>query len=130
MMRWTTATMIGVLALGCAARQPVVYSSQPNAQVDRAVEECSARADAAQANGTLRRLVREASQKATVAVPAGAAAGAVAGRSAKGALVGAVAGAGLAVAGATIDSFEDDSLYVTYMQLCLDEKGHRVIGWR
>ena len=125
--------LFAVLLLGtsaCAAREPVVYARAGRADAERAVRACSADAQAARADGSLGRLARRSAQKASTTVPLAAGAGAAISRNAKGALAGAAVGAGLAVAGASIDELEDDSLYVAYMRLCLSDRGYQIIGWR
>jgi hypothetical protein len=127
----SVALTLALTLLGCAAEKPVVYgSAAQGSQVARVVGECQVRANAAGARGdALPRLVRGAAQRSKASVPLGAAAGAVAGGS-RGAAAGAAIGVAVALAGSGIDSLEQDSLYVRYMQLCVQEAGFVVVGWR
>ncbi len=127
--RWTGLLILSA-ALGCAATEPVVYA--PRAQQGRAdaiVRECRVRAQEAAAGTTAGRVVRGGIQRSQGTVPLGAAVGAVAGGG-KGAATGAGVGVVVALAGAGIGALEKDSLYASYMQLCLQDQGVTLVGWR
>jgi len=132
MLRKIATLTLAVLAVSaCAAEQPVVYArGKSPAAGHRAIRHCDAQARAAQANGTLPRLLRETAQRVPQNAVLGAGAGAVAGRGLKGAAAGAAAGVVVAFAEASVDGLENDSLHVQYMQLCLSELGYQVVGWR
>lgn len=133
---------VGVLA-GCAgsgAARPVLY---PNAMLDRVGEAqgrieanaCMARAQAAglspsQANNEVGRSAGEGAAVGGVASMVGAL---ITGRGGEGMLRSGVAGAAVGgSAGAVSGAFHNDtssSVYRSYVQRCLRDKGFDVIGW-
>lgn len=131
----------GVLTLsGCASTStPVVYpsSSRPGpgaSTVAADVERCRSRADEAVGTNGLhaRKVATQASRRGAIefvdrAVEQTVINSRQAMSRARGAAAGAVAGGLTAVA---LNWNEPDAVYREFVELCMRERGHRVLGWR
>jgi outer membrane lipoprotein SlyB len=130
---------IAVLGLaGCASTStPVVYPSAKATQSQRAdadLKACRAEADAAVGvNGTHSRTAgTRTAQRGSIEFVDKAVESMVNGSKevwakARGASAGAMAGSLTAVA---LNWNEPDGVYRNYVDLCLKERGHKVLGWR
>ena len=135
-----------VLALGlsaCASTQPVIYSKKAdsiklNERTQRDLQECSQRAD----QGVGRNSAKGAPEKHKVAQKVGATAaigfvatavGSVVSNSkgvwerARGAAAGGAAGMATKL---LLEWNEGDKVFQKYVELCLEDRGHEVLGWR
>lgn len=130
--------IVGILLLvvGCAAPRPVLY---PNTHLntvgvsaaEQDINECIALAQ--QAGVGASKAGRVAGRTATAAAvggAAGAAAGAVRGNAGRGAAVGAAGGAAGGLVSGMIKSRDLDSVTKRYVEVCLQERGYKVLGWQ
>ena len=127
---------LSVFVLGCAAERPVLY---PNphlntvgaATAEQDIEECIALAKGAGVGPNKAGQVAERTATAgAVGGAAGAAAGAVRGHAGRGAAMGAAGGAAGGLASGLIKSRDLDSVTKRYVDVCLQERGYRVLGWK
>lgn len=140
--RSTTKLILAALAVGglagCASTAtPVVYPAAKATQNQRAVSDlkaCRAQADAAVGiNGTRAQTAStRAAQRGAVEFVDKAVESLVNGSKevwakARGAGAGAMAGSVTLLA---LNWNEPDSVYRNYVDLCLKERGHKVLGWR
>ncbi len=125
-----------LLVLGCAAPRPVLY---PNtylntvgaAAAEQDINECIALAQQAGVGSS--KAGRVATRTATagaVGGAAGAAAGAVRGNAGRGAAMGAAGGAAGGFVSGMIKSRDLDPVSKRYVEVCLQERGYRVLGWK
>lgn len=141
MKRLSCITLLAVTLMlsGCAgAKRPVLYPNsyfnqvgQQQAEMD--IDACMYAAEASGANsGKGTELVKDTAKAGTV----GGATGAVVGAIASGTSVGrgaAIGGAGAATAtlvGGAFDAAEPTDIYIRFVDMCLQEKGYQLIGWR
>lgn len=135
---WLSAAALALLA-GCASTSaPVLYadaaSRKPAARAQADIDECRARAQAAVGvNGA------DARKAGTVAAKRGGedfvdeaieqivANGRSAWNKARGAAAGVMAGS---LTAAVLNWNEPDSVYRKHVELCLKQRGHKVLGWR
>lgn len=137
-LAWRPLAVLVALAglAGCAAKRPVLY---PNphyeavgtevAEVD--VDECLRIAE----EQVGRESAGEKMAKGTAAgggagAAIGAAGGAVRGTAGRGAATGAAMGATGGLIRGIFRSREPDPIFRNYVQICLSERGYRVVGWR
>jgi len=125
-----------VLLVGCAAERPVLY---PNAHLntvgaataEQDINECIALAQGAGVGPNKAGQVAERTATAgAVGGAAGAAAGAVRGHAGRGAAMGAAGGAAGGLVSGMIKSRDLDSVTKRYVDVCLQERGYRVLGWK
>lgn len=122
--------------IGCAAERPVLY---PNAHLntvgaasaEQDINECIALAQGAGVGPSKAGQVAERTATAgAVGGAAGAAAGAVRGHAGRGAAMGAAGGAAGGLVSGMIKSRDLDSVTKRYVDVCLQERGYRVLGWK
>ncbi len=125
-----------VLVLGCAMKRPVLYPNETYRQVGQAaadedIETCIALArDAELEESAAGKVAKRTAAGGAKGGAAGAAGGAVFGRAGKGAAAGAAgAGAG-ALVGGVLSSREPDPLLRRYVNMCLQDMGYRIVGWK
>jgi len=135
-LRAIVVALAAAFAAGCAAQRPVLY---PNvhlntvgaAQAEQDINECIALAQ--QADVGANKAGQVAGRTATAAAvggAAGAAAGAVRGHAGRGAAMGAAGGAAGGLVSGMIKSRDLDSVTKRYVDVCLQERGYRVLGWK
>lgn len=137
--RLGTALAAVALLGACATSQPVVYAkeSQATAQAESVSRDIAACRDRAQAavglNGRSTTQVAGASGRAGLIGFVGTAVGSVVAGS-KDAWARARAGAAGGAAGIATKTLlewnDPDDVYQEYVERCLDERGHDVLGWR
>jgi hypothetical protein len=118
-----------MLAAGCSA-QPVVYGGGDIAEAD--VEACKRLASAAGADsGKGRRALRKTAVGAAMGGAASGIWGSIRGERDVGnrAAAGAAAGAAVGLIGAVAEGSEPSGTYQAYVNRCLRERGHDVVGW-
>ncbi len=127
------ATLL-VLA-GCSVKKPVLYPNahlqkvgQAQAQLD--IEDCCRRADAYITSGPNNEIAKDAAKAGTIGAASGAAAGAVWGHAGKGAAAGAAGGVAAGATSGIFKSREPSSVYKSFVNRCLHEKGYATIGWQ
>ncbi|MBW2497184.1 MAG: hypothetical protein JRF61_07900 [Deltaproteobacteria bacterium] len=136
-MRRVMALLLIVAIVGCAGPQPVLY---PNAHLEEVgpqaseqdIEECMALADAAdlESNEAAAAATRTAGG-AAVGGATGAVGGAISGGGAgRGAAIGAGVGAVGGFFSWLFGSRKPEPVYVNYVNICLQERGYRVVGWK
>jgi len=125
-----------LLLVGCAAPRPVLY---PNthlntvgaAAAEQDMNECIALAQQAGVGGSKAGSVATRTATAgAVGRAAGAAAGAVRGNAGRGAAMGAAGGAAGGFVSGMIKSRDLDPVTKRYVEVCLQERGYRVLGWK
>jgi len=135
-LRCIVVAAAAMFVVGCAAQRPVLY---PNvhlntvgvAQAEQDINECIALAQ--QAGVGASKAGQVAGRTATAAAvggAAGAAAGAVRGHAGRGAAMGAAGGAAGGLVSGMIKSRDLDSVTKRYVEVCLQERGYRVLGWK
>lgn len=124
---------------GCATQQPVVYQKPANgaAQQQRIAKDIRACRQVAEATvGLNSRLAENAARSAARTGVIGFAATAVGGLVSSSrdvwqrARAGAAAGATGAVVKTLLEWNDPDDVYQEYVERCMDERGHDVLGWR
>ena len=131
------ATSLLALGVGCASR-PVVYSdarSSPasDAQVQADIDQCMtlARAHAREGQSVAREATRNTATSAAVGAATGAVGGAIWGNAGRGAATGAAVGGTAGLMRTVLRSrTNDDPVTRRYVERCLRERGHDVLGWR
>jgi hypothetical protein len=120
-----------VVLAGCAAPQPVIYQTTPSAQRDLDVCSLLARNAGADA-GRGRALGRDVGVAAATGGAAAGVWGAVSGASGVGRIIatGAAIGASAALARGAVRSQEPSDIYRRYVDQCMRDRGHQVVGWR
>jgi outer membrane lipoprotein SlyB len=134
--RSLTIAASAFVLMGCASTQPVVYNAgAANAErVTRDTQACRQRADAAvglNQKGSMKSAKK--SGEVGLIAAAGAAAGAAINNSAdvmrRAGAAAAAGGVGYAVK-ELIEWNKPDEVYENYVERCMKERGHDVIGWR
>jgi hypothetical protein len=130
------AAFAAIVVTGCATPQPVIYSNGRQVNEDRLARDttaCRQRADQAVGLNQGRKGV---AQKAAEGGVIGAVTGAVTGMFKSSNEMWERAGVGLATGGvgfavkAMIDLNKPDKVYEEYVERCMKERGHEVLGWR
>lgn len=131
------AVLFGVgSSAACATKKPVLY---PNAhlqqvgadQSQRDIDECIELAKAADLESSkAAEAAKSGAIGAGVGGAAGAAGGAIAGSAARGAGAGAAVGAIVGVSRGLFRARDPDPLLVNYVDMCLGERGYRIVGWK
>jgi outer membrane lipoprotein SlyB len=119
------------LLSGCATPHPVIYEAAPGASHD--VEQCMQLARAAGADsGKGASAARDVGVGAAMGGAAAGAWGGVRGYSDVGqrAAAGAAAGASVALIRGVSRANEPTEVFRGYVNQCLRERGHQVVGWR
>jgi hypothetical protein len=122
---------------GCAASAPVIYAKEPNTaqqqRVQRDIEQCTRRAETQVGRQAGAQHAAKGAAKAGAIGFVGAAAAGAAARSsgvwerARGAAAGGVAGITTKL---LLEWNEGDKVFQEYVERCLEERGHDVLGWR
>lgn len=134
------ALIVGVLVcalIGCAGPRPVLYPNEQRQRVgeevaQRDIEECMQLARDADLEGSEG---VQAAKRTGVGAATGAAAGAVGGAiggggAGTGALVGLGVGGVLGFFSWLFGSRQPEPVYVSYVNLCLQERGYQTVGWK
>jgi hypothetical protein len=124
------AILAGLSLVGCAASRPVVYEGGPS--VDRDIDECMRLAREAGADaGKGGEVARSTALGAATGGAATGVYGAVRGYSDVGnrAAAGAAAGAAVGLIQGGVRSSEPSGTFKGYVNRCLRDRGHDVIGW-
>ena len=139
--RWAGvgASLAIVMLAGCATPQPVVYQkpqsgAAKSARVDKDVQDCRRLADTAVGlNSRSASSAAQSSARAGVIGFAATAAGALvaAGKDTwQRARAGAAAGATGIAAKTLLEWNDPDGVYQKYVERCMEDRGHDVLGWR
>jgi len=135
--RWRQAALVTtmlvpvVLVAGCASPRPVIYQAAPGSGQD--VEQCMQLARASGADsGKGAAAARDVGLGAAMGGAAAGAWGGVRGYSDVGnrAAAGAAAGASAALIRGAVRASEPSEVYRGYVNQCLRDRGHQVVGWR
>jgi hypothetical protein len=135
----STRIIVVVLLVAVAAcgMRPVVYNDQHYQEVgtERAredVDQCmdTAKHDVGRGSTSAGKVATSAGVGTVVGAASGAAGGAIWGNAGRGAASGAVAGLVGGVLWSLIGKREPDPVYKNYVDLCLQERGYQVAGWR
>lgn len=142
-MRFKTygLALFAILFLGaCASYRPILdendqYMKVGEAQAERDIDQCLARADAYLEKHKNDRLKKQVGRSAVTGAAIGGIIGALSGQNlgsaAGGAAIGGAAGAGGAYAGEkSKDQLSPDHLKQRYVTNCLARKKYEVIGWK
>jgi len=124
-----------LLALGCASPKPVLYPNTKLESVSDAgrgdVAACMELADQADLEESqAASAAKKVGGGAAVGGAAGAVGGAIGGSAGRGAGIGAATGAVFGLFRWMFGAREPDPLYVNYVNICLAERGYRVVGWK
>src|SRR5262249_3041038 len=129
------AAMVGVLSACTSTERPVLYpnahlQSVGDAVAQRDIDQCLQLADNSGLPRTNNQILKRGAEGTAVGAAAGSAGTLVSGGNVG---AGAVAGAAVgAAARAVHGAFRDDANpdYRNFAQLCLEDRGYNVIGWR
>lgn len=134
------AVLVVSIFAGCSAsqsvRKPTFYPNKHykrvgDAQVEKDVEACSARADQFVAKADRRKKVASTTLKrSAVGSAVGATAGSFSGHAGRGAGIGASTGAILGLVGGFGDAAKPNVTHERFIERCLRERGYDVIGWQ
>ena len=122
--------VLAPLLVGCGATRPVIYQGAPQAQRD--IDECMRLARQQGADGGKgRQVARETAIGAATGAAATGVYGAVRGYSDVGnrTAAGAAAGAAVGLVRGGVRASEPSEVFKGYVNRCLRERGHDVIGW-
>jgi outer membrane lipoprotein SlyB len=128
-----TLLLLAVLApvlVGCGATRPVIYQGAPQAQRD--IDECMRLARQHGADGNKGgQIARETATGAAMGAAATGVYGAVRGYSDVGnrTAAGAAAGAAVGLVRGGVRASEPSEVFKGYVNRCLRDRGHDVIGW-
>lgn len=135
-LRTVPLACVSIVLIGCAAERPVLY---PNphlntvgaATAEQDIDECIALAKGAGVGpNKAGQVAGRTATAAAVGGAAGAAAGAVRGHAGRGAAMGAAGGAAGGLVSGMIKSRGLDTVTKRYVDVCLQERGYRVLGWK
>lgn len=128
---WPLWLVAAMLLTGCAAPRPVIYQPGPRAGQDVTLCTELARSSGAQA-GRGRALGRDVGVASAVGAAAAGAWGAASGASGVGrmAAAGAAAGASGALIRGAVRGDQGSDVYRRYVDQCLRDRGHQVVGWQ
>jgi outer membrane lipoprotein SlyB len=137
--------LLCLLVVGCAASRPALYPNEKynsvgQAQAERDIDDCMARAQAAVGSGAgTSEAAGRVARDTTVGAAGGAAVGTVAGAiggngagegAAVGAASGAVAGLFYSLVGLFQSGGSQDPVFQNFVTRCLQERGYEPIGWK
>ncbi len=119
---------------GCATRRPVLYPNPKLNEVGHAVarrdiEECKHVADGLVQSRATGDTAKRTVTGGAVGAAAGAAGGAIWGNAGRGAASGAAGGAAAGLVSSLFSAPEPSGTYKNAVNICLAERGYRVIGW-
>lgn len=124
-----------ILLAGCAASRPVLYPNQKLESVgagaaERDIQDCMARAQQYVDSGArVREVGRDTAIGAGTGAAVGAVVGAIGGNPGEAAAQGAAAGATGGLIHGIFRSTEPSSVYKSFVERCLHERGYDTIGW-
>ena len=127
--------LLAALVAGCAASRPVLYPNEKLQSVGSAaaqgdIQDCIARADQYVGQGSrTKEIGRDTAIGAGTGAAVGAVVGAIGGNPGTAAAQGAAAGATGGIIHGVFRSSEPTSVYKTFVERCLHEKGYEPIGW-
>lgn len=135
-MRTALSSLALVLLSGCAAPQAVLYDqgdARQQARAQQALQRCEQQAlravgtHAGHANAR-----RDAGKSTAVAMVSGTVSALVKGTRdfAVSVLAAGAAGAAGALTKSAIEWHQPDEVYEEYVKLCMERRGHEVLGWR
>ncbi len=132
--RWL---LMGLLWLGCAGPQPVLYpnahlSSVGEEQAEKDVEQCRQMAEEGGAkpdDGKGEVLAKQTVVGGAVGAASGAVGGAVVGSVGSGSMVGAAVGATMGFLRGLFSSPPPSQAYMNFVNRCLHERGYEPTGW-
>jgi len=130
------AIAIGVAALGCASRRPVLYPNDHlrevgSAAAEQDVDACLVLAkDAGHSVPAGKEVARNTAGGAVAGAAVGTAVGAVLGNAGRGAGAGAAGGGTRGLLRGMRESRNPDPVERRYVEECLTERGYKPIGWR
>jgi outer membrane lipoprotein SlyB len=125
-----------VLTSACAPQRPALYPNQKlnsvgAAGAQRDIDECIALAQSSGVGANKAgKIAGRTATAGAVGGAAGAAAGAVRGHAGRGAAMGAAGGAAGGFMSSLIKSRELDPVTKRYVDICLQERGYRTLGWQ
>ncbi|HSJ97315.1 MAG TPA: glycine zipper family protein [Myxococcota bacterium] len=127
---------LAVAALACASR-PVVYmdpgtDSATRARMERDIDDCTAlaRTHAGEGSVAARDAARSTARGGLFGAITGVVAGAIWGSPGRGAATGAAVGGTSGLLGSLFRRGDEDPVKRRYVERCLTERGHDVLGWR
>jgi hypothetical protein len=131
-------TSVAVALSGCATTAPVLLPGEPGqknaAQAARAVEACKKLADEQIGRNGIngKSTATHAGKAGAIGLAGGLAAGAAGGSSnvLRRALGAASGGTAAVATKILLDWNEPDKAYKKYVEICVEKRGHRVLGWR
>ena len=131
------SALIGLLLVGCASPEPVLYPNERlravgEAGAERDIAECRQLAKAAGARGELDEAGRAAANVGVggaAGAATGAVGGAVTGAPGTGAAVGAATGATAGLLRSIFSRPEPSPAYRGFVERCLRERGYDPVGW-
>jgi outer membrane lipoprotein SlyB len=136
-MRRIVALTLILLLVACASPKPVLY---PNAHLEEVgekvsqqdIEACLALADAADLESNqAAEAAKHTAGGAAVGTATGAVGGAIGGGGAgRGALVGLGVGSVAGFFSWMFGSRKPEPVYVNYVNICLNERGYQLVGWK
>lgn len=132
---WRMFVLGAALVVGCSAHRPVLYPNQKLNEVGhtaarRDIEDCKQIANGiARPGHKTGDLAQRTVTGSAVGAAAGAAGGAIWGHAGRGAASGAAGGAAAGLVSGLFRSPEPSPIYKNAVNVCLDERGYRVIGW-
>ncbi len=133
--RLAAAAAMALLVGGCAANRPVLYpnatlAERGNVQAEQDIDACLAYADAqGMDDGRAGRIARTTAERGAMGGAAGAVGGAIRGNAGRGAAIGSAVSATWALMSGLFASNKPDPLYKSFVNVCLQERGYRPIGW-
>ncbi len=138
MRRITICAMFSLIPGSAFAQdvQPNLYPNEflkktPYSTVQSDIAGCKAQATSSLNEGsTGRNAVRSGARTAAKGAALGALAGSISGKAGKGAGAGAAVGGVVGVAGAAKEGRQGSPDWRKYVEVCLEEKGYKVVGWK
>lgn len=135
-----TAFLVPLFLFSCASYRPILsdndqYNRVGEAQAEKDIDDCMARADAYLAKHKEERAQKAAGRSAVGGAVLGGVIGALSGNGLQGAVGGAAVGAGASAGGAYVgekskDNLKPDELKQAYVSKCLQNKKYEVLGWK
>jgi outer membrane lipoprotein SlyB len=135
-LRVPLAVAFSAFLVGCGPQRPVLYpdahlNTVGAAQAEQDINDCIALAQQAGVGASKAgQVAGKTATAAAVGGAGGAAAGAVRGNAGRGAALGAAGGAAGGFVSGMIKSKDLDPVTKRYVEVCLQERGYRVLGWK
>ena len=134
--QFAVTVLVPLLIGGCAAKRPVLYPNAIHQQrgeavAERDIDACMEFASAhGVENAQAGRIASNTAKRGAAGGAAGAVGGAIAGRAGRGAAIGAATAATWGLVQGIFRSNEPDPLFRSFVNVCLQERGYQLIGWR